>query len=87
MKKAREEAIKEVHQDAKVKADLLEKEWESTKQGYEFKVQSLQETLQKQTEQIEHLSTQLQDALKQSQSLAMRAFDSSSNGNYQQSKG
>ena len=83
MKKAREEAIKEVHQDAKVKADLIEKEWESTNQGYEFKVQSLQETLQKQTEQIEHLSTQLQEALKQSQSLAMRAFDSSSNGNSQ----
>lgn len=83
MKKAREEAIKEVHQDAKVKADLIEKEWESTKQGYEFKVQSLQETLQKQTEQIEHLSTQLQEALKQSQSLAMRAFDTSSNSNSQ----
>ncbi|MGB5959191.1 MAG: hypothetical protein WBG73_00925 [Coleofasciculaceae cyanobacterium] len=81
MKKAREEAIKEVHQDAKVKAELIEKEWESTKQGYEFKVQSLQETLQKQTEQIENLSTQLQEALKQSQSLALRAFDNSSNGN------
>jgi hypothetical protein len=78
VKKAREEAIKEVHQDAKVKAELLEKEWESTKQGYEFKIQSLQETIQKQIEQIESLSTQLQDTLKQSQALAMKAFDSSS---------
>lgn len=79
VKKAREEAIKEVHQDAKVKAELIEKEWESTKHSYEFKVQSLQENLQKQTEQIDHLSTQLQDALKQAQSLALRAFDNSSN--------
>ena len=86
MKKAREEAIKEVHQDAKVKAELIEKEWESIKQGYEFKVQSLQETLQKQTEQIENLSTQLQEALKQSQSLALRAFDNSSNGNQDKAK-
>lgn len=86
MKKAREEAIKEVHQDAKVKAELIEKEWESTKQGYEFKVQSLQEILKIQTEQIENLSTQLQDALKQSQSLALRAFDNSSNGSQDKAK-
>lgn len=86
IKKAREEAIKEVHQDAKVKTELLEKEWESTKQGYEFKVQSLQETLTKQTEQIENLSTQLQDAIKQSQSLALRAFENSSNGNQEKVK-
>ncbi len=82
VKKAREEAIKEVHQDAKVKADLLEKEWESTKQGYEFKIQSLEQNLQRQTEQIANLTAQLQEALKQSQALAMRAFDNSSNGNY-----
>ncbi len=41
VKKAREEAIKDVHQDAKVKSELLAKEWESTKQSYEFKVESL----------------------------------------------
>lgn len=79
VKKAREEAIKEVYQDAKVKADLLEKEWESTKQGYEFKIQSLDQTVQKQIEQIENLSVQLQAALNQSQALAMRAFENSSN--------
>ncbi len=82
VKKAREEAIKEVYQDAKVKADLLEKEWESTKQGYEFKIQSLEQAIQKQTEQIESLSTQLQDALKQAQSLALKAFDNSSSINF-----
>lgn len=83
-KKAREEAIKEVHQDAKIKSELLEKEWESTKQGYEFKIQSLEQNIQRQTEQIANITTQLQEALKQSQTLAMRAFDSSSNLNVQE---
>ncbi|MBE9127105.1 MULTISPECIES: hypothetical protein [unclassified Coleofasciculus] len=78
IKKAREEAIKDVYQDAKVKSELLEKEWESNKQGHEFKVQSLEEKIQKQMEQIEQLHGQLQETIKQSQSLAMRAFDSSS---------
>ncbi len=81
VKKAREEAIKEVHQDAKFKADLLEKEWEATKQGYEFKIQSLEQSIQKQIEQIENLSAQLQDTMKQAQTLAMKAFENSSNVN------
>jgi soluble cytochrome b562 len=84
VKKAREEAIKEVHQDAKVKADLLEKEWEATKQGYEFKIQSLEQSIQTQVGQIESLSSQLQEALKQAQTLAMRAFENSSTINVQE---
>lgn len=77
IKKAREEAIKETNQKAKVEADLFEKEWESGKQNYELKIQSLEETIKKQNEQIEGISAQLQAALKQAQDLAMRAFDSS----------
>ena len=77
VKKAREEAIKDTSQKAKIEADLFEKEWESTKQSYELKVKSLEETINKQSEQIEGISVQLQTALKQSQDLAMRAFDSS----------
>ncbi|BAY12368.1 hypothetical protein [Calothrix sp. NIES-2098] len=77
VKKAREEAIKETSQKAKVEADLFEKEWESSKQSYELKIQSLEDTIKKQTEQIEGISAQLQTALKQAQDLAMRAFDSS----------
>lgn len=79
IKKAREEGIRDANQDAKVKADLLEKEWESTRQGYEIQIQSLETKIQKQTEQIMEISTQLQTALRQAQELAMRAFDSSSN--------
>ncbi|BAZ15911.1 hypothetical protein NIES4071_77840 [Calothrix sp. NIES-4071] len=75
VKKAREEAIKDTSQKAKVEADLLEKEWEATKQSYELKVKSLEETIQKQVEQIESISTQLQVTLKQAQDLAMRAFN------------
>ena len=84
VKKAREEAIKDVHQDAKVKAELLAKEWESTKQSYEFKIESLEAAIQKQTQQIADLSAQLQEALKQSQALALRAFENSANVNAQE---
>jgi hypothetical protein len=79
VKKSREDAIKDTSQKAKVESDLFEKEWESTKQSYELKVNSLEETIVKQTEQIEGVAAQLQTALKQSQDLAMRAFDSSTN--------
>ena len=78
IKKAREEAIKDVHQDAKVKADLFEKEWQSTKQNYELKVQDLEGSITKQIEQIHGLENQLQAAMKQSQDLAMRAFENAS---------
>ncbi len=79
VKKAREEGIRETYQEAKVKADLQEKEWESTKQGYELQLQSLEAKIQKHTEQITEISTQLQAAMRQAQELAMRAFESSSN--------
>ncbi|PMB12168.1 hypothetical protein CEN48_18170 [Fischerella thermalis CCMEE 5282] len=77
VKKAREEAIKETSQKAKVEADLFEKEWEATKQSYELKIQSLEEIIQKQIEQIEGISSQLQTTLKQAQDLALRAFSNS----------
>jgi hypothetical protein len=77
VKKAREEAIKETSQRTKVEADLFEKEWEGSKQNYELKIKSLEEAIQKQTEQITSISTQLQATLKQAQELAMRAFGSS----------
>ncbi|MGL5871064.1 MAG: hypothetical protein ACRC2R_01635 [Xenococcaceae cyanobacterium] len=72
--KAKGEAIKDADRDAKVKSDLFEKEWEAAKRGYELKVESLQVTIQKQTEQIAELTTQLQAVTSQAQNLAMRAF-------------
>lgn len=72
--KARGEAIKEADREAQVKVNLIEKEWESTKQGYEFKLQSLEAKIQQQTEQIEAIISQLQNATNQAQNLALRAF-------------
>lgn len=74
VKKAREEAIKEATNEAKYKAELVEKEWEGNKQGYEQKVQSLEATIERQTQQITDLSAQLQAAIQQAQALATRAF-------------
>lgn len=54
----------------------MEKEWEGSKQGYELKVQSLQQTIGRQTEQIAEISAQLQATMKQAQDLAMKAFAS-----------
>ncbi|VXD13843.1 coiled-coil domain-containing protein [Planktothrix paucivesiculata] len=78
---AKEEAIQEATREAKVKSDLLAKEWESNKQGYELQVQSLEQTIQRQNEQITQITTQLQETLKQAQDLAMRAFSSSTSSN------
>jgi hypothetical protein len=77
VKKAREEAIKETSADAKVKADLFEKEWEGAKQGYEMKIQSLERVVDRQSEQITAMTEQLQSVMNQAQSLAMRAFETS----------
>ncbi|MEB3219077.1 MAG: hypothetical protein VKN72_22965 [Nostocales cyanobacterium 94392] len=77
VKKAREEAIKDTSQKAKVEADLFEKEWEGSKQSYELKITSLEQIIDRQNQQIESISNQLQETLKQAKDLAMRAFDSS----------
>jgi hypothetical protein len=76
IKKSREDGIRDANQDAKVKADLLAKEWEATQQGYELQIQSLDLKIQRQSEQINEISLQLQAATRQAQELAMRAFES-----------
>ncbi|HHP7229335.1 MAG TPA: hypothetical protein ACFCUY_00575 [Xenococcaceae cyanobacterium] len=73
--KAKGDAIKEAERKAKVQADLIEKEWEAEKQGYEFKAESLQATIERQISQINELTTQLQETNTQAQNLAMRAFN------------
>lgn len=78
---AKGEGIKQAERDAKVKLDLVEKEWEAAKQGYELKIQSLDNTLAKQAEQIAELIAQLQAANNQAQNLAVRAFQSPANAN------
>jgi hypothetical protein len=77
VKKAREEAIKETSSNEKVKADLVEKEWEGSKQGYDMKIQSLERVIERQNEQIIAITEQLQTVMNQAQSLAMKAFETS----------
>jgi hypothetical protein len=74
--KAKDEAIQEVSREEKVKADLVEKEWEGTQQGYEVKISALEATIARNNEQISDLSVQLQAVTRQAQELAQRAFSS-----------
>ena len=74
---AKNKAIEECDRDAKVKANLVAKEWEAEKQGYELRITALEASIQRQIEQISELTAQLQAATNQAQSLAMRAFQSS----------
>ncbi len=74
-KKARDEALRETFADAKIKAELLEKEVEGNRKVYALQVESLEATLAKQGEQIASLTARLQVALTQVQELAHKAID------------
>ena len=76
--KARGEAIKDANRDAEVKANLVEKEWEASKQGLEFKIQSLEAKIQEQNQEIASIMAQLENATQQAQNLALRAFQPAS---------
>ncbi|MDW8251929.1 MAG: hypothetical protein RMJ98_21750 [Myxococcales bacterium] len=75
VKKAREEAIKDAHSDARVKARLLEKENEANRKVYDMQIKSLEEQAAKLQAQIESLTAQLQAAHKEVQELALRAVE------------
>lgn len=66
---------------AKVKADLREKEVEGQKHFYELRLQSLSQTINNQEARIQSLSKQLDSALKQVQDLAVKAIEGASNAN------
>ena len=66
---------------AKIAADLQQKENEGKRRVYELRVQQLDETVTKQNEQIAELSRQLATALKQAQDLAIKAIDGASSSN------
>lgn len=86
VQQASAEATATVEQAAQVAANLLEKEWEATEQGHTFQVQALEATIARQIEQMDALNLQLQDALKQSQALTIKAFENSSNVDPQKQK-
>ena len=64
---------------AKVKADLREKEIEGQKRNYQLRIESLEETIKDQNGRIQSLSKQLDAALKQVQDLAVKAIEGASN--------
>jgi hypothetical protein len=86
VKKAREEALKETFADAKVKAELLEKEVEANRKVYALQVESLEQTLKKQSEQIDAISAKLQVALTQTQELALKAVEGTSHAGRRESR-
>jgi hypothetical protein len=77
-KKARDEALRETFADARIKAELLEKEVEGNRKVYALQVESLEAALAKQGEQIASLGSRLQVALTQVQDLAHKAIDGTS---------
>lgn len=65
--------------EASIKADLRNKELEGNKQVYELRIKSLEQTIEKQEEQRQNLSKQLDAALTQVQDLAVKAIEGTSN--------
>ncbi|MFN8510101.1 MAG: hypothetical protein U0Z75_06020 [Deinococcaceae bacterium] len=74
VRKAREESIREATSEAKIKSDLLEKEWEATKQGFELQLEALTHAFEANETEIAEIQAQLQKTLEQAQTLAGRAF-------------
>ncbi len=79
IKKAEEEAIGIIKREAKIKASLLAKEMEAKKRANDFRISNLQKTIDKQEAQINKMSAQLEKALQQAQSLAIKALEGSAN--------
>lgn len=79
--KGKEEGKGIGYYQAKIKADLRQKEIEGEKQNYQLRIQSLQENVNSQQARIESLSKQLDSAIKQVQDLAVKAIEGTSNRN------
>ncbi|NEP76405.1 MAG: hypothetical protein F6K29_33645 [Okeania sp. SIO2G5] len=75
IKKAKEEGKGIANHQAKVKADLREKEVFGLKRSYELRLDFLEDTIQDQDDRIDNLSKQLDAALKQVQDLAVKAIE------------
>lgn len=79
IQKAEAEGTGIAKRQAKIAADLQQKENDGKRRVYELKVHALEETIAKQNEQLSELSKQLATALKQAQDLAIKAIDGASN--------
>lgn len=66
---------------AKIKADLREREIAGEKQNYELQIASLQQNIDDQQLRIQQLTSQLEAAQQQVQNLALKAIEGSANRN------
>ena len=66
---------------AKIKADLRDREIEGEKQNYQLRIESLEQTIKHQATRIGQLSQQLDSSLQQVQNLAVKAIEGTSNRN------
>jgi len=81
IKQGREEGRGIGSHQAKIKTDLRNKEMIGSKQNYELKVESLEQTIRHQTTRINKLSQQLDSSLQQVQDLAVKAIEGTANRN------
>ncbi len=72
--KAREKAIANINRDAKFELEMLEKEHDGNVKVFELKVQTLEDRIKRQAEQIAELNTKLDATIAKSQGLAEQAF-------------
>ena len=78
IKKAKEEGAGIARSQAKIKIDLVAKEFAGEEEVYQLKVHALEEEVAIQTAQIDKLAQQVESALKQAQELAVKAIEGSS---------
>lgn len=77
VKDARAKAIRDTNEDAEIEAELRQKEHESDLKVFALRIETLESTIVKQTEQTLLLTEQLQVAANQSQDLAVKAIEGS----------
>jgi len=78
IKKAKDEGTGIAHHQAKIKADLVAKEFAGEEEVSKLQIRVLEEQVANQTKQIDKLSEQLEAALKQAQELAVKAIEGAS---------
>ena len=78
VKRAREEGLAFARRQAQKKADLRAKEADGEHRLYELKIQSMENVIQKQVQQITSIATQRDLAIKQTQDLAVKAIEGAS---------
>jgi hypothetical protein len=79
VKKAEAEGKSIIERDHKVKLSLYNSDVDADQRTIELRISSLNATIKTQAEQVNKLTAQLENALKQAQSLAIKALEGSSN--------